>query len=60
MVIVRDGFLSKSAKEEARSMDFVGGKWELTEVLHVRGGGERERRTEVNEWLLWWTSGMRL
>lgn len=42
MVIVPDGFWSKSAKEEARSTDFVGGKWELTDVLHVRGGGERE------------------
>jgi hypothetical protein len=46
MVIVRDRFRSKSAMEEARSIDFVGGKRELTEVLHVRGGGERGRRTE--------------
>ena len=41
MVIVRDRFRSKSAMEEARSIDFVGGKRELTEVLYMRGGGER-------------------
>jgi hypothetical protein len=46
MVIVLDRFRSKSAMEEARLIDFVGGKRELTEVLHVREGGERGRRTK--------------
>jgi hypothetical protein len=53
MVIVLDRFRSKSAMEEARSIDFVGGKRELTEVLHVREGGERGRRTEGFFFSMW-------